>query len=125
MAVSLDRGTNLGGQALFCIRFEENQINSGNYCLYLDIFVGVPRDQNNRSSHVPAPQAACDSYAGHVGHLEIENEAIEVLSGCGVQHRSAASEGPDIESLRFKKESKRTEDVKVVIDHANPGFWNR
>lgn len=125
MAASLDRGTYLGGQIFLCIRFEQDQINSGNGCLCLDIFVRISRDQNDRGRHLPVTQAACEGYPTHVGHLEIKNEAVELLADRGVQHRCAAPERLDIETFRFKKEAERTEDVEVVIDHANPGFCKR
>ncbi len=122
MAVSLDRGTNLGGQTLLGIRFEENQLNSGNCCLCPDIVIRRPRDQNNRNRHVPVPQAVCDRYSVHVGQDEIQHEAVESFGIYRVQHGRAAFEGPDVEVLRFEKKPKRTEDIQVVIDHADFGF---
>src|SRR6185437_14510842 len=62
-------------------------------------------------------QAAGQIDAIHVGHLVVDHKAVDAGRADRVQQRSAATERLNGEAVRFKKESQRAEDVKVVVDH--------
>ena len=90
----LDGAPDAADKAFLKKGFEQHVADASRGCLFLDIFVRIAGNQNDRGIEMPVPQAVRQVDAGHGRHLVVDNKAVGVAGHAAVEQGSGAAERP-------------------------------
>jgi hypothetical protein len=113
----------MGDEALVKQRFAQNMPNTCGLGTRRDLFVRVTCNKNNRSVYALVSQPVGQIDAVDFGHFVVDHKAIDVAWLNCAEQRRAGSEGSSFEPVCFEKKLQRSENVGIVVDHINGGFF--
>jgi hypothetical protein len=115
----LDRAPNAADEVFLKIELQQNMPYAGRCGLFLDVFIRIAGNQDDRGIEMLVPQTIRQLDAAHGRHLVVDHKAVGLAHDVPVQDGGAVAKRPNVETVGFKQESQRSEYVGIVVDDIN------